>query len=142
MADICALCEQPMNPGQTRADTEDGRKAHSSCVALTDQKTGVFDALKEIVRIEQAVTEHADARLDQMLTNPGVFAGIADAVRDAIPSKATLLRRMMDQSATALAKRLDEKRSYGHELEQGDVIAMTKAMTILRTVAIYVMDDE
>ncbi len=137
---VCALCDQPMTPGQVRGEARDGAPAHASCIAFADQHLGM-EHLDAISQMREAAEVAAREQVKAWLTDPAVIEGIASATRAAIPSKATQLRRLMDHAADALDKRVAVERKYD-KIEAADVAAMVEASTVLRTVAIYVMDAE
>ncbi len=77
------------------------------------------------------------------VTSDEIQQAITDATETAIPSKATMLRNLMEHAAVSLEKQVDHQvraESYNRVGPQA-LASMQEAATILRTVSIYVMDE-
>lgn len=134
-----------MNPGQRRTDTPDGQKAHSSCVALADQRGGITE-IKEMGEVIDVLgRDRVGEWLIEAVSDKRVRDAIREATISAFPSKSTQLRMLMLRAADNLVWYVDQERkaaSYSKALTPGIVAAMVQAEMVLRTVAIYVIDDD
>lgn len=137
--DVCEMCEEPMKPGQRRAETESGGKAHSSCVALADGRVGLHE-LKKVWELDDAEARALFREVVAAIVDDRMADAVAKATVEAIPSRADDLRGLMAHAADHLDSGIDSVAKGSHP-NLTALVAMTKAAAVLRTVAIYLRDE-